>query len=162
MTPARPAIFKRAALAAIAAALLAPPALAEEAPAASPTVAQEEAAASPAPLVCGAATIYSEASTEPGTLIHSAAFDAHWIEALFAAGCQQTQIGCNSCSQTASGKTICGAADCAVSAPAAVAASCSWEIADFKCRVWRDDSRVHEGGWASDALRARPVYVQAD
>ena len=146
----RPAMLRRAALAAFAAALLALPALAGE------------EAAPREPLVCGAATIHSEASTEPGTLIHSAAFDSHWIEALFAAGCMQTQIGCNSCAQTESGKTICGAASCSVTAPATVAASCSWEIADFKCRKWREDKPLHEEGWASETRRDRPVYVRAD
>lgn len=147
---ARLALLRRAALAAFAAGLLALPALAEE------------KAALAEPLICGAAAIYTAPSKDPELTIHSSAFDAVWIEALFAAGCVKTQAGCNTCVQTESGKTICGAADCAMTTPAQTTASCDWPIADFKCREWRDDSRVHEGGWAADSSRRPPTVVQAD
>ncbi len=163
--------LKRAALAALAAALFSMPALAQEAaaPLAAPVAAQaaasQTAAAPPRePLHCGAATIHAEASVDPQTLIHTAVFDPVWIDALFSAGCAQTQIGCNSCSQTASGKTICGAASCTVTAPTTISASCSWSIAEFKCRQWREDGPAHEGGgWAKGpAPASAPVLVQAD
>lgn len=155
MTAARPAPLKRAALALLAAALLAAPAFAEAV--ADPPQADR------GPLICGAATIHTEAAAEPGMVLHSSAFDPLWVEAMVGAGCTQTQVGCNTCSVTESGKTICGVASCAVETPATVSASCSWSIADFKCRQWRDDSRIHEGGWAQDSHPDRPpTVVQAD